>query len=244
METHSYMAAGDTSEPVQALVLHRAGSRHLALSHTISEGPAGGPILDAGELMTDAQLRAFSAKLQGQAQERELIPEAVRLTDPDVIVWQRPACRRLVWFATRDKQLNRELNGNEALHPALLFVGRARRLAVYALPNNNRVTMQTPLWRAPYFNLWLSGEMCEGDVYLPPDPAPTEACLASYERAFYDSSFVHTNVKDGPLTTYPGGHDALWRMLTQPGHGVFPAMFLVPAIVAGQRLTLERVLGQ
>jgi PRTRC genetic system protein B len=247
MEVLSYMADGRDSEPVQALVLHKAGARHFALVHDITSDPAtGGPMLTAGTPMTDASLRDLHGKLVGGGRTAPaLIPAGVLLAEPGLLVWHRPSCRRTVFFATKDKALNAELDGRIALHPALLFVARPRRMAIYALPGNDRPALSTPLWRAPYYNLWLSGEMCEGDVYLPPDPLPNPECIASYERGFFDSSFVHTNVREkSQITTFQGGHDGLWRMLCQPGHGCFPTMFLVPSVVAGQRLTLEKVIAR
>ena len=50
--------------------------------------------------------------------------------------------------------------------------------------------------------------MCNGNLTLPP-VAPEN--LPAFEAAFFNSAFTHSS--DGTLTSFPGGHTALWEHL-------------------------------
>jgi len=83
-------------------------------------------------------------------------------------------------------------------------------LRVFALIENKRPAPTTQLYRAPYWNLWEDGKMCNGNRKLA--DLPTPASIPAFEDGFFNSAFSHTNIKR--ICTHPGGHTGLWQELT------------------------------
>jgi hypothetical protein len=86
---------------------------------------------------------------------------------------------------------------------------------------------RTPLWRAPYFNVWGEGEICTGNVRLPDSLSPQS--LEVYERAFFDSEFTHPNLRGGEkLIHHSDGPYGWWAgLLKRPLDLGFPVQNLV-----------------
>ncbi len=247
MNITDYLSDARETEPVGAVVLHRLRDRHLGVYHDVLESPDGGaPLLGPGRVLTHDAVRDMTQRLSGSTSSRRILPGCVLVADTDLLVWWRPPTRRPIIFQTRDEGFNREMSGRSVLHPALLFVGRPKGLAVYALPYYSaaaspRPAAADPLCRAPYHNIYLTGAMCEGNVPMPAAPAPTEEVVAGYEAAFYDSAFAHTNIA-GRVIHWPGGHDGLWRAMAD-ARRLFPAHALVPLTAQGSPLTLGTVIN-
>ncbi len=240
MEVIPYLAGARETEPVAAVVLHRLRDRHVGVLHDITSSPGGAPQLGPGRVLTHDAARSFSQQLSGASAVRQILPASVLVTDSDLLVWHRPATRRPIIFQTQDKALNADVSGWPVLHPPLLFVARPGRIAAYALTGPERPGMDTPLCRAPYFNLYPTGSMCEGNVPLPPAPTPTEETLAGYEAAFYDSAFVHTNLGSRNIIQWKNGHAGFWRDMKTTVH--FPGHALVRLKKGGIPLTVGMVL--
>jgi hypothetical protein len=83
--------------------------------------------------------------------------------------------------------------------------------------------------------------MCEGNVPLPGSAHPSH--IPDFERAFFDSSFVHTNLGNLDLTFHPGGHNGLWRELIATAHSAFPSHWLIPLDQGGEPMTLEKAIN-
>ena len=241
MEVIPYLAGARETEAVAAVVLHRLRDRHIGVYHEVTEMPGGAPQLGPGQVLSHDAARDFSQRLSGASTVRQILPAAVLVADSDLLVWHRPALRRPIIFQTQDKQLNADVSGRPVLHPPLLFVGRPGKIAVYALTGPERPVADTPLFRAPYFNLYATGSMCEGNVPLPPAPTPTDDTLAGYEAAFYDSAFVHTNLGNSNIIKWSSGHAGFWRDMKSTVH--FPNQALIPLRTGGKPLTVGNVLA-
>jgi PRTRC genetic system protein B len=242
MDVVSYLSDVRETEAVGAVVLHRHRGQHLAVYHDLTEAADGGsPLLGPGRMLTHDALRTLSQRLSGAGTGRQILPACVLCADAGLLAWHRPATRRPIIFETKDAALNRDVSGRPVLHPQLLFVGRPGRLSAYALAGPERPCEGTALFRAPYFNLYASGAMCEGSVPLPPAPIPTESVLSGYETAFYDSAFAHTNLGHGQLVRWEGGHAQFWRDMMACQE--FPAQALIALRTLGRPLTLADVLG-
>ena len=88
------------------------------------------------------------------------------------------------------------------------------------------------MFRAPYFNVWESGQICVGNVDLP--ERATAEKLDEWTSAFFDSWFTHPNVHNN-LVRYRGGAYRFWRDMLDGKHVVFPERTLVD---------LDRTLGE
>lgn len=218
--------AADTALVTIHDVLGRGPGQDSAIS-----APAIGP----GRLLDRATLNDLLRSVSGLPQKREILPANVLFHDAGRMVWHIPASRRPIWFSDKYAGLNKtikafgpEMNGQEVLHPALLFVAEPGRLSVFALAGSDRPVASTPVFRAPYFNLYSSGLMCRGNVRLP--DMLSIADMPLWEKGFFDTQFTHSNYGSLAVTLWRGGHDALWRAMRhrQNGRG-FPARALAPA---------------
>lgn len=88
------------------------------------------------------------------------------------------------------------------------------------------------MFRAPYSNVWESGQICVGNVDLP--ERATAEKLDEWTSAFFDSWFTHPNVHSN-LVRYRGGAYRFWRDMLDGKHVVFPERTLVD---------LDRTLGE
>ena len=244
MDVKGYLSDQTETRPLVGVIVHGGPHGSVATVHSIDDAPDGGaPYLSPGEPMTHENLADLVARLAGgHGGRRQVLPECVLVADPGLLVWWRPAQHRHVFFDTDDKDFDAKATGRVALHPALLFVGMPRLLFAFALDADARPDMGTALFRAPYYNLYASGRMCEGNVPMPEQPLPTAETVEAYERAFFDSSFAHTNLGERDLTTHPGGHNGLWRSLVAADHRHFPAWALIRAEHTGNPLTLGLLL--
>jgi len=241
MIVEGYTSSGRDAKAIKGIVLHRAGAdRVVGTVHDVVEGAEGEEIFGPGQLLTHDHIRGLNELLNAQAYSRRIIPECLVVTAPDILVWWRPSQIRPVWFAA--KSAIDDLNARYARWPALLFVGRPSGLAVFALAASQRPGPETELLRGPFYNIWASGTMCPGSAPLPMSLAPTVEIIDMFERAFYDSSFTHTNLGMADLTLYAGGHRALWQSMVDDVSQVFPFESLIPLDIDGQPLTLERML--
>lgn len=234
----------------RTLCLYEGDGEALATVHPVRT-QGGRKTLGPGQLLTRETLDEAVRKLAGLPQRREIIPERVLCADAGRLVWWSPQARRPIWFATQDAKFNRALNGRSVLQPALLFVAEPGRLAVLALATSERPTAETPVYRAPYFNLYhseakLPGSMCRGNA-----PYPLGLFIADldvWEKCFYQTQFTHDCYGRQPLTLHPGGHNGLWRALAKPRAGAewirgqgqrFPVRWLAPL-----ELTLAQVVNR
>ncbi|GGB70866.1 PRTRC system protein B [Deinococcus soli (ex Cha et al. 2016)] len=153
-----------------------------------------------------------------------LVGDHVVALSHDACAWFVPARTRTLFFSPdRDKAVA-ELSGRSFPQPPLLFISRGRGLSVYALQHNEKPTASTPLYRAPYYNVFDTDSVCTGAVTIPGggDPAHTEA----WELAFFESNFTH--VSGNQKRWQSGGtHKELWEEAERRGE--FDPAWLVPA---------------
>jgi len=190
-----------------------------------------------GENLSYDQLHQFVSQLAKREATRQILPGNVLVADDDLVVWHRPARPRVMFFET-GTSLD-ELNGRMVLHPALLFLAKPNALQIFALDTNERPDAKTPLFNAPYLNVYAMGQMCQGSTRMPDKPNPSGKSIKAYEKAFFDSSFAHTGRGDRELTAYPMGHSGLWRMLAAADHTFFPNWTLLRAKMGTIDLTLQ-----
>ena len=93
----------------------------------------------------------------------------------------------------------------------------------------HRVDKATPLFQAPYFNVYGTGAICQGNVDVPTGGFAGSVAdrIEAWNKAFFDSFFTHPNTQ-GPLVNYKGGPYRFWRDMLDGRHAVFPESALVP----------------
>lgn len=204
------MAQQDVLNLKRAILLYEGHTTALATVHEVAGAPdSGAPILLPGRCLTRETLDAMVLSMGGIQRKREILAPKIVCFEAGKLAWWRPSERRPIFFRTSDKAFNTELNGNEVLHPPLLFLADPGRLSVFALAESVRPVASTVLFVAPYFNLYAGGMMCAGNTRLPDTVSPSD--IAVWERAFFETNFTHANAQK--VTAFKGGHDALWHAL-------------------------------
>ena len=199
--------------------------------------------LAAGMPATKEACATLARSLGAASTLTGFMPENLLYLGARTLIWWRPPAPATVYFDTtkdaagdqpKDKT-GASLIGKKAgrtPQPGLVFAVTPAGWYVYAVMGSARPTPETKLRRAPYFNVWTSGQICTGNVRLPDSLSP--AALQRFERAFFDSEFTHPNVKGKErLVNHPEGAYALWASLfALPAGQAFPEAHLV-------RLTLD-----
>lgn len=208
------------------LIYTETGNRNrtAVTVHDVLHEPGKPPVLEAGQPVTYSAVESLAAAL-GRNLAANFLPANVLSVGFGQVAWWCPAARRRLWFKPDgrfdggaikdDSETARvmKLNGKFAQHPPLMFVARDRSLHVYALAENLRPDADTRLFKAPYWNLWEGGKLCEGNRKLA--ELPTPASIPAYEDGFFNSAFSHTNIKR--VCNFPGGHAPLWKALVCEG---------------------------
>lgn len=220
---------------------HNRAPASFASVHAVEHGPSGAA-LAPGTLLDEQTLADVVKNLTG-ARGLDFLSDRVLAYAPGLgLAWWTPASERPLFFrtdnfggASHDPFLNERVNGHAYPIPPLVFVVRGRGLHLYALADDRRPTPETPLYRAPFYNLYESGNVCTGSM-----PAPngvTPANINAYERAYFGSNFSHPNA--APLLApraWRGSYGEAW--LEARALGRFPREWLVD-----QKKTLAEALA-
>jgi len=103
------------------------------------------------------------------------------------VLWHTPPRKVPLFFA---KKLS--IPCGEAWVPALLWKADKEDLYVYALPNGKRPSGKTPLYHAPFFNVYEDGRVCMGTVDTEITASfSLEAFMKAWEGYFFNSYFSH-----------------------------------------------------
>lgn len=188
------------------------------------------PILLPGTPIALESLAEFADLAAKRTSYRGFVHERVVYLAPNTLVWWTPACTRRVWFAHSGELGNRS---GECNHPPLVFVVSKKNWSVFALRSNERPSGKTRLYQAPYFNVWLGGRICVGNVDTP-DEINSDS-IKPFEDAFFRSRFTHPNTPK--LINKRGGAVRLWLDLLDGAK--FPLNQLIDA-----KLTLLDVVSK
>ncbi|ASN83236.1 PRTRC system protein B [Deinococcus ficus] len=152
------------------------------------------------------------------------VPPGVVGITSDSCGWFVPAQKRVMLFKGATDASLAAISGQEFPQPPLVMVTWSRGMSIYALRDNERPTLDTPLMQAPYFNIFDDGGVCLGSTKVPANGSV--ANTTGWEAAFYSSHFTHrsgTAARWTPQFT----HLELWQAAA--AKGAFDPEWLVPA---------------
>lgn len=151
----------------------------------------------------------------------DFLSEGVLSISADHMVWWMPPCARNVFFNT--KELGKR--AAKVPHPGLVFAVVKGNWFVFALESAKRPQLDTPLYHAPYFNVYDDGGICAGSAAKPKGIAA--GAIPQWEAAFFDSEFTHIN---GSIkkARHPRGEYAMWKELLDGKYPTFPVEYLAP----------------
>lgn len=188
LEDQSAMA-----KPEMAIVFYgnRAHKGCALVRHTIDQnGQLGtGELLSSEDAVRDIQ-GALSYRSNNKNSADELIPDNLLLDNGRSLVWHVPRRVAPLWFkggsAGKTEQLQVEW-------PAMILAvnKNTRKFCIYAVGTNRRPSANTPVYKLPMFNVYQTGEVCQGSATI---PAKLER--NSYEAVascFIDAFKTHIN---------------------------------------------------
>lgn len=227
-----------TEEGPTEMQLHRAilvyagsGGSSFATVHDIASAPGGAATILPGRPMTAFAALRLARRLM-KRREGGFIPDRLIFQDSTALAWWVPPGQRPIWFRCAGGELGAAERSEVVSHPGLVFcVTAMRKWYVWAIKGEGRPAADTKLYRAPYFNVWESGQICVGNVDLP--ERATAEKIDEWTSAFFDSWFTHPNVQTD-LVRYRGGVYRFWRDMLDGKHPEFPERVLVD---------IERTLG-
>jgi PRTRC genetic system protein B len=194
-----------------AVLVYQDASRKPAFVsvHDVKTDGEDRPIIQAGVPASKSGLLALMRILDPETLLRPALkPAHVLAEGSGFFVWYSKPQARQVWFDC--KELGARTGRVPC--PGLVFVVTTRAWKVFAYKGRQRPEGDTPLFIAPFFNVWNTGTVCVGSTRLPKGDQVHNS--EAWEEAFFRSYFTHPNIHTPKgLTRYRAGPFALWRDL-------------------------------
>lgn len=217
---------------LQKAILIRSGEQEsrgksIATIHGINVDDNGKPTIGSGKLLTSAGLSVLVKSFVPE-QQMCFIEDRVLACGVEGVMWWKAPCTEMVWFNTREKDDGIGARGGKVHLPGLIFfAGANRKWYVFAVKGTTRPNLSSPLFQAPFYNVYESGDICTGNADIPNGVGIAD--IDGYERGFFQSRFTHPNIRSkGRLTKFRGGGGALWKSLLTGRRKCFPESSLVP----------------
>ena len=135
----------------------------------------------------------------------------------------------IVWYTKaqfRDLHFSSHLGikSGKAHTPPMVWVADRETLKVFALSTSRKPTINTPLYNAPYFNVYADGSVCMGTVDISTaETGSIDQLMKLWENYFFNSYFSHLMSDHNPVK---GNCVMLWENLIDNGK-LFPTEMLV-----------------
>lgn len=211
----------------QAILIYRARGagdvRAFASIHRV-DIEQGRPCIQSGKPITPRAAHRLADALSANTSRTGFLPGNVLYADGDSLVWWVPPQRRHIAFRCAQHYIDER--GAVVPHPALVFMVSGAQWLVWAHKGRKRPTPESPMWRAPYFNVSADGAICRGNVATP--SGSTIDKVAAWEDAFFRSYFTHPNIPNG-LVHHAGGAYGFWAEMIEVPPTTFPQRVLVRA---------------
>lgn len=199
--------------------------RSFATVHEVDDTEGQRPVIGAGRVLGAAEVdRALS--MLNPARSLAFLPNTLLAASNAALVWWRPPTKARVWFSVRDEPRMQDKTAITP-HPGLVFAATPSDWFVFAVKGSERPDLETPLFQAPYMNVWDTGRICTGNANVPKSLLPE--ATKEFEAAWFESQFTHSNIhQKGRLLKWRGGPNAFWLSMLEGRRRVFPEKVLVP----------------
>lgn len=109
-------------------------------------------------------------------------------SEKGTVLWYTKAQQRQLYFVD-----SLGISNGKAQVPPMLWLANKNILTVFALANDRRPTEKTPLYYAPFFNIYEKGNVCMGTVSIDiKNSASVEEFIQAWEHYFFNSYFSHS----------------------------------------------------
>jgi len=233
--------------PVKALLIYQQGTDETARQDDVQPeiyvesydiGRNGQPInahpLSVKEMQALAKVLQSAQETNGSyLKSRGLLPSKVLFINQQAngsAVWYTPPQEVTLFFT---EALG--IPSGKAKIPALVWKADSGKLTVYAIKGKAKPNENTPLYHAPFFNVYANGGVCMGTVNIKTEQLTClEEFMTQWEAYFFGSYFSHSI--NGNSSTKSDTR-ALWQELRKTGAD-FPQQELMKT-----RFTLKQLLG-
>ncbi|MFH6988460.1 PRTRC system protein B [Flavobacterium collinsii] len=174
-------------------------------AHPLTEREAGAL---AKALMTEKQKQSAFLKPVG------ILPTNILHINPSrdkgAVIWYTKSQKRPLYFIE-----GLGIPSGQVFVPPMVWQASKNSLRVFAVLSNSRPTEKTPLYYAPFFNIYEDGRVCMGSVSISiKNSASVEEFTWAWEDYFFNSYFSHLMGENSPVK---GNCVSLWKDLTATG---------------------------
>ena len=184
--------------PKSALVFYEtAGTETDMYVEHFDMDSNGNPINAHPLTVKESKLLAKSLQTDEEKSKAFLKPKGILPTnilhfnpsnDKGSVLWYTKAQQRQMYFVD-----SLGIPNGTAQVPSMLWLANKNSLAVFALASNRRPTEKTPLYYAPFFNIYEKGNVCMGTVSVDiKNSASAEEFIQAWEHYFFNSYFSHS----------------------------------------------------
>ena len=176
----------------------------------------GNPINGHPLTVKEAQRLSKSLNIQNKKDKDFLKPKGI--ISPNILHINSSEIGKVVWFTkSQERELffvkNLNIQNGKANIPPLLWVANKQNLKIFALENNERPDENTPIFHAPFFNVYENGNVCMGTVDVKiKNSSSLEEFIESWENYFFNSYFSHLMNNHNPIK---GNCVNLWKNLIE-----------------------------
>ena len=190
-------------QPKAALVVFTASGFATPYIEYYDMDESGSPVNPHPLTVREAQSLAKALDTREQAGKAFLRPEGVLPanvlhldpSDNGSVVWYTTPQRQKLYFA---ESLGLD-NGKVSL-PALVWKATKKELQLFALNGKIKPKAETPLFHAPFFNLYQKGNVCIGNVNVAiKSAASLEEFITAWQGYFFGSYFSHHINEHNPV---------------------------------------------
>jgi PRTRC genetic system protein B len=182
-------------------------------AHPLTEREAGAL---AKALMTEKEKQSAFLK------SGEILPTNILHINPSrdkgAVIWYTKSQKRPLYFIE-----GLGIPSGQSFVPAMVWQATKNSLRVFALSTCRRPTEKTPLYYAPFFNIYEDGRVCMGSVSIEiKESACVEEFTKAWEDYFFNSYFSHLLGENSPVK---GNCVTLWKDLVTSDR-TFPTTLL------------------
>lgn len=176
----------------------------------------GNPINAHPLTVREAQRLSKTLNIQNKKDKDFLKPNGI--ISPNILHINSSENGKVVWFTkSQERELffvkNLNIQNGKANIPPLLWVANKQNLKIFALENNERPDENTPIFHAPFFNVYENGNVCMGTVDVKiKNSSSLEEFIESWENYFFNSYFSHLMNNHNPIK---GNCVNLWKNLIE-----------------------------
>ena len=190
-------------EPSAALVVFTANGSASPYIEYYDMDSSGCPFNPHPLSVREAQSLAKALDTREQAGKAFLRPEGV--LPPNVLHIDPSANGSVVWYSKPQRHKlhfaqSLGLDSGTVSLPALVWKASKKELQIFALTGKTKPKAETPLFHAPFFNLYQKGFVCMGNVNIAIKAAATlEEFIAAWQGYFFESYFSHHINEHNPV---------------------------------------------